>query len=194
MLEALRAVLRDDRAHFRTPEQEEAVRLAAAKETPLVAVLPTGGGKSLVFMVPAMLAGAGVTVVVAPYAELKRQLVSRCVDAGLDCKHWPEARDSWPRVTLVSAEAAVSDDFLQWAADLSVQGRLDRVVVDECHLTFTAADEYRGKLRGWCYSGTWAARSCFSPGRCRRYASESSRKRCSSRTRYTSAHLATGAT
>jgi superfamily II DNA helicase RecQ len=86
--------------------------------------------------------------VVAPYAELKRQLVTRCINAGLDCKHWPEARESWPRVVLVSAEAASSDDFLQWAADLRIRGNLDRVVVDECHLTFTAADEYRKKLRG----------------------------------------------
>ncbi|KAM0362018.1 hypothetical protein ACHAO7_011321 [Fusarium culmorum] len=147
ILQALRAVLRDEDAQFRSPQQEEAVRLATAKQSPLVAVLPTGGGKSLVFMVPAMLAGAGVTIVVAPYAELKRQLVTRCVDAGLDCKPWPEARESWPRVTLVSAEAAVTDDFLQWAADLSVNGRLDRVVIDECHLSFTAAETYRAKLR-----------------------------------------------
>ena len=103
--------------------------MAAAKESPLVAILPTGGGKSLVFMVPAMLSGSGVTIVVAPYAELKRQLVTRCIGAGLDCKHWPEARESWPRVVLVSAEAASSDDFLQWAADLRVRGNLDRVVV-----------------------------------------------------------------
>ncbi|WKT53731.1 Helicase superfamily 1/2, ATP-binding domain, partial [Fusarium oxysporum f. sp. vasinfectum] len=129
-------------------QQEEAVRQAAAQQSPLVAVLPTGGGKSLVFMVPAMLASAGVTIVVAPYAELKRQLVQRCVDAGLDCKPWPEARSSWPRITLVSAEAAITDDFLQWAADLSVNGRLDRIVIDECHLTFTAAETYHSKLRG----------------------------------------------
>ncbi|KAH7463343.1 hypothetical protein FOMA001_g18143 [Fusarium oxysporum f. sp. matthiolae] len=148
ILQALRAVLRDDGAQFRSHQQEEAVRLSAAKQSPLVAVLPTGGGKSLVFMVPAMLAGAGVTIVVAPYAQLKRQLVTRCVDAGLDCKSRPEARESWPRVTLVSAEAAVTDDFLQWAAALSVNGRLDRVVIDECHLAFTAAETYRAKLRG----------------------------------------------
>ena len=39
-------------------------------------ILPTGGGKSQVFMVPALLPGAGITIVVAPYAELKRQLVT----------------------------------------------------------------------------------------------------------------------
>ncbi|RYP21174.1 hypothetical protein DL767_009320 [Monosporascus sp. MG133] len=101
-------------------EQEEAVHLVAARETPLVAILPTGGGKSLIFMVPAMLSGAG---------------------------HWPQARNSWPRVVIVSAESALGDDFMQWAADLRVRGRLNRVVIDECHLMFTAACEYRKKLR-----------------------------------------------
>jgi hypothetical protein len=99
-------------------------------------------------MVLAILSGSGVTIVVTLYAKLKRQLVTRYIDAGLDCKHWPEARGSWPRVVLVSAEATSSDDFLQWAADLRVRGQLDRVVIDECHLTFTATDEYWRKLRG----------------------------------------------
>jgi hypothetical protein len=63
-------------------------------------------------MVPAMLSRSRVTIVVAPYTKLKRQLVTRYLDAGLNYKHWPKARDSWPRVVLVSAEAALSNDFL----------------------------------------------------------------------------------
>ncbi|KFZ11070.1 hypothetical protein V501_04922 [Pseudogymnoascus sp. VKM F-4519 (FW-2642)] len=46
LLKALQAVLRDDYAQFRTPQQKEAVQLAAAKETLLVAILLTGGGKA----------------------------------------------------------------------------------------------------------------------------------------------------
>ena len=42
------------------------------RETLLIAVLPTGSSKSLVFIVFAILAGAGVTIVVAPFAKLKR--------------------------------------------------------------------------------------------------------------------------
>ena len=120
VLEALRSVIRDDHAQFRTPQQEEAVQLAIAKESPLVVVLPTGRGKSQVFMIPALLPRAGITIVVAPYAKLKRQLVTRCVDAGIDCQHWPGARDGNARVVLVSAEAVSSDDFLQWAAEKRV--------------------------------------------------------------------------
>lgn len=147
ILSALRSVLRDNGARFRSAQQEEAVRMACARESPLVVILPTGGGKSQVFMVPAMLRGAGITIVVAPYAALKNQLVTRCLDAGLDCKPWPEARNSWPRLVLISAEAASGDDFLQWAADACTRGAVERIVVDECHLCITAADNYRRRLR-----------------------------------------------
>jgi hypothetical protein len=39
----------------------------------------------LIFIVPAMLSRSGVTIVVVLYTELKRQLVTRCTNAGLDC-------------------------------------------------------------------------------------------------------------
>jgi hypothetical protein len=96
--------------------------LAITKQTPLVAVLLINKGKSLIFIMPAMLFGSRVTIVIILYIELKRQLVTRYIDAGLDYKHWPKARGSWPRVILVSTEATSSDDFLQWAADLRVRG------------------------------------------------------------------------
>ncbi|KAI1066984.1 hypothetical protein LB507_011678 [Fusarium sp. FIESC RH6] len=69
---SLRTILQDKGAQFRSPQQEEAVRLATAKQSLLVAILPTGSRKSLVFMVLAILVGVGVTIVVALYAELKR--------------------------------------------------------------------------------------------------------------------------
>jgi superfamily II DNA helicase RecQ len=148
LLQTLRQALQNKAAEFRSAAQREAIQRAAAKQTPLVAVLPTGAGKSLIFIVPALLTGAGITIIVAPYRALKDQLVSRCQAAGLDCRAWPEAQEFWPTVTVVSAEAAITDSFLQWAAGLSVGGRLDRVVIDECHLTFTAALSYRTKLKG----------------------------------------------
>ncbi|PMD63724.1 uncharacterized protein K444DRAFT_522452, partial [Hyaloscypha bicolor E] len=61
--------------------------LKALRASLLVTILPTGRGKSLVFIVPAILSGSGVTIMVVPYTELKRQLVSRYTNAGLDCKY-----------------------------------------------------------------------------------------------------------
>ncbi len=63
------------------------MQLAVAKQTLLVAVLLVGGGKSLIFIVLVTLSGSRVTIVIVLYAELKRQLVTRCTNAGLDCKH-----------------------------------------------------------------------------------------------------------
>lgn len=67
--QALRQASQDEVADFRSAEQkEEAIQRAAARQTPLVAVVPTGAGKSLVFIVPALLTGAGMTrrVVASP--------------------------------------------------------------------------------------------------------------------------------
>ncbi len=148
ILQALRTVLRNDYAQFRTIQQEEAIRLAAIKETLLVVILLTSRGKSLIFIVPAILSRSGVTIVVVLYTELKRQLVTRCTNAGLDCQHQPKARDSQPRVVLVLAEAALSNDFLQQATDLRIRGELDRVVINKYYLTFTTTNKYQRKLRG----------------------------------------------
>ncbi|KAI1071050.1 hypothetical protein LB507_011522 [Fusarium sp. FIESC RH6] len=52
--------------------QEEAIRLATVKQSPLVTVLLIGSGKSLIFIVLAILVGIGVIIVVALYTELKR--------------------------------------------------------------------------------------------------------------------------
>ena len=99
-------------------------------------------------MVLAILSRSRVTIVVALYTKLKRQLITCYTNTGLDYKHQPEARDSQPRVVLVLAEAASSDDFLQQAIDLRVRGELDQVVIDECYLTFTTTNEYQRKLQG----------------------------------------------
>ncbi len=80
-------MLRDDYAQFRTTQQEEAIRLAATKETLLVVILLTSRGKSLIFIVPAMLSRSRVTIVVALYTKLKRQLVTRYTNTGLDYQH-----------------------------------------------------------------------------------------------------------
>lgn len=46
------------------------------KQTPLVVVLLTGGGKSLLFTLPACIEENGVTVVVVLYQALIKDLVS----------------------------------------------------------------------------------------------------------------------
>ena len=46
-----------------------------AGQTPLVVVLPTGGGKSLLFMAPACLQDPGVMIMVVPFRALADNMV-----------------------------------------------------------------------------------------------------------------------
>jgi superfamily II DNA helicase RecQ len=70
------------------------------KQTPLVVVLPTGVGKSLLFMLPSLFEGAGVTVVIVPYRALVEDLLRRICGYGVDCMGWTRIR--YGRSTLTS--------------------------------------------------------------------------------------------
>ncbi|KAF1955455.1 hypothetical protein CC80DRAFT_549137 [Byssothecium circinans] len=85
---AMQQALGRSEVSFKSYEQEQAVHAVVAGQTPLVVVLPTGRGKSLLFMVPACLDNPGVTVVVVPYRALIEDLVRRIRDSGIDCMEW----------------------------------------------------------------------------------------------------------
>lgn len=75
--------------HFRTyegePLQERAAQ-AAVKGKSLLAIFPTGGGKSLTFQLPALMAGRsvhGLTVVISPLQSLMKDQVDNLADKGI---------------------------------------------------------------------------------------------------------------
>jgi superfamily II DNA helicase RecQ len=82
---ALQRVLGKQDVGFRSMEQEQALYAVLDKQTPLVVVLPTSRGKSLLFTLPACIEGAGVTVVIIPYRALIKDLVSRICEYRVDC-------------------------------------------------------------------------------------------------------------
>ena len=74
---------------FRTyegePLQEQAAQ-AAVKGMSLLAIFPTGGGKSLTFQLPALMAGNsvhGLTVVISPLQSLMKDQVDNLADRGI---------------------------------------------------------------------------------------------------------------
>ena len=74
---------------FRTyegePLQEQAAR-AAVQGKSLLAIFPTGGGKSLTFQLPALMAGRsvhGLTVVISPLQSLMKDQVDSLADKGI---------------------------------------------------------------------------------------------------------------
>jgi hypothetical protein len=102
---ALQQVLGKQDVGFRSAEQEQALYAVLDNQTPLVVVLPTGGGKSLLFMLPACIE-EGVTVVVVPYRALIEDLVKRICGCGIDCIEWKHGDSNPASVVVVSADVA----------------------------------------------------------------------------------------
>jgi superfamily II DNA helicase RecQ len=104
-------------------------------------VLPTGGGKSLLFMLPACIK-EGVTVVVVLYRALIEDLVKQICECSINCIEWKHSNSNLASVVVVSADVAgditSNSNFLGYARLLKNKGLLRRVVVDECHLLFTS--------------------------------------------------------
>jgi superfamily II DNA helicase RecQ len=102
-------------------------------------VLPTGGGKSLLFTLLACIE-EGVTVVVVPYWALIKDLVKRICDCSVDCIEWKHGNSNLASVVVVSADVAgdimSNSNFLGYARLLKNKGLLRRVVLDECYLLF----------------------------------------------------------
>lgn len=144
---AVRRVLQREEFSFRSEQQGEALRtiICAEAQTALVVVLPTGGGKSLLFMAPACLEDPGVTIVVVPYRALINNMVATARKVGIDCIEWRPGETNPAALVFVSADLVPYTGFLGYGKLLHEKGLLRRIFVDECHVAFTASD-WRPKM------------------------------------------------
>ena len=71
-------------AKFKTEEQRSAIISTAMGINQLFVILPTGQGKSLTFMLPAMQSHAQTTIVITPLVALAEDMLCRCKATGID--------------------------------------------------------------------------------------------------------------
>ena len=115
-------------------------------------IMPTGGGKSLLFMLPASLESGslGITIVIVPFKVLLHDLQRRCKEKQITAILWETYRacmsktTTFPSVLLISAESTKSDSFLSWLQYQIREGSIQRVFFDECHVILDA--HYRDTL------------------------------------------------
>lgn len=121
---------------FLSPKQAEAVYKVYASEEDFLVVLPTGGGKTLVYLLPAMLEKK-VTVVVVPLKALLTECVQGCLSRNISVIQWSRNTsylDFYQRkIVFVTIEDAVTVDFKIFIRSLYNAGSLRRIVVDEVH-------------------------------------------------------------
>lgn len=128
--------------------QEEAIKAITVGESPIVVVMPTGAGKSMLFMLPAWAEQGGTTVVVVPLIALRGDMKRRCNALGISCAEWegrypPDAA----AIVLVTPESAVSEGFMTFLNRLKATQQLDRIVIDECHIVLNRRYTFRKQMQ-----------------------------------------------
>ena len=104
-------------------------------DSPILAIMPTGSGKSLSFILPASYEFSGTTIVVVPLLALQQDVLRRTTALSIPTRVWGQGSDDVnAKLVLATPESATTAAFLTYFHRLRTTGQIDRVVFDECHI------------------------------------------------------------
>jgi hypothetical protein len=91
-------------------------------------------------MLPRTRPDAEATILIVPPVSLHGDMLRRVKEMRIDHLEWQPGESREAALTLVGAKAISSKNYTKYARRLISEQKLNRIVVDECHLTVIAAE------------------------------------------------------
>jgi len=132
-------------AKWRSKEQKESVDAIVRGDRYVVSILPTGGGKTDLTLISALLDTSKTYIVVTPNVALAHDLRQSCEGLKIDCIEWTNGSRRRANIVVAITDTVVSMRFNQYLRDLDQDGRLGALFFDEAH-TLTKDANWRHKF------------------------------------------------
>ena len=141
----LRALYKDETVEFKSRELRAAVDNVLHSKSDMLVILPTGAGKSLLFLLYAVKHPTLTSIVVVPTISLRCDLLRRARSLGILCSDDAEKMNG-VRLVFVTPEAAAGEAVRDQIIHLYSRKQLGAIFLDEAHL-FSTQSQFRPTFR-----------------------------------------------